>query len=280
MPAAPSISILMPAKDEGHHIYGNLVETARVFEDLGYPFEIILIDDGSSDNTFEEALRAASEGRPIRLYKCHKNHGKGHALKSGFSVARGDLIAFLDADLDLPPHQFKRMLRTMEDEGADIVIGSKRHPESVVNYPMRRKVLSQGYACILLLLFGLPLKDTQSGIKLFRREPLSRIFPVVLCKQWAFDVELLANAHHLGYKIAEAPVELHFRRELRWGRIGLRILVKTGLDTLAIFYRFRILKYYDRSLRDAGGEALPGADECGVASGRSVRTGTGGSGGA
>src|SRR3990170_3721098 len=99
MPAAPSISVLMPAKDEGHHIYENLVETARVFEDLGYPFEIVLIDDGSSDNTFEEALRAASEGRPIRLYKCQKNHGKGHALKSGFSVSRGDLIAFLDADL-------------------------------------------------------------------------------------------------------------------------------------------------------------------------------------
>lgn len=278
MPATPSISVLMPAKDEGHHIFENLVETARVFEELGYPYEIVLIDDGSTDNTFEEALRAASEGRAIRLYRCQKNHGKGHALKSGFSVARGDLIAFLDADLDLPPAQFKRLLRVMEERGADIVIGSKRHPESVVNYPVRRKILSQGYACLLLLLFGLPLKDTQSGIKLFRREPLSRIFPVVLCKQWAFDVEILANAHHLGYRIIEAPVELHFRREVRWGRVGLRTLFKTGLDTLAIFYRLRILRYYDRALRDEGGAAVPEAAECAVPADPSVRTGSGGAG--
>jgi glycosyltransferase involved in cell wall biosynthesis len=268
----------MPAKDEGHHIYENLVETARVFEELGYPYEIILIDDGSSDNTFEEALRAASEERPIRLYKCQKNHGKGHALKSGFSVARGDLIAFLDADLDLPPGQFKRLIRTMEEQGADIVIGSKRHPESVVNYPKRRKFLSTAYACFLWGLFGLPLRDTQSGIKLFRREPLDRIFPVVLCKQWAFDVEILANAHHLGYRIVEAPVELHFRREVRWGRVGLRTLFKTGLDTLAIFYRLRILRYYDRALRDEGGAAGPEAAECAVTPDPSVRTRSGGAG--
>jgi hypothetical protein len=94
------------------------------------------------------------------------------------------------------------------------------------------------------LLFGLPLRDTQTGLKVFRREVLQRVFPRILAKRFAFDIEVLANAHRLGFKLVDAPVTLEFKRGL--GRIRWKDIRATGLDTLAIFYRMYILHYYDR----------------------------------
>ena len=125
------------------------------------------------------------------------------------------------------------------------MIGSKRYPESRITYPLRRKVISSVYHWILLILFGLPLRDTQVGLKLFKREVLENVFHKIICKRFALDVELLANVYHLGYKIAEAPIELEFRREVRWGRVRFSTLWCTLIDTLAIYYRMYFLKYYD-----------------------------------
>ena len=93
------------------------------------------------------------------------------------------------------------------------------------------------------LLFGLPLRDTQTGLKLFRAEVLRRVFPRILAKRYAFDVEVLVNAHRLGYKIVDAPVTLQFTRSS--GRVALGDVWTVFLDTLAIFYRARLIKYYD-----------------------------------
>ena len=93
-------------------------------------------------------------------------------------------------------------------------------------------------------LFGLPVRDTQTGIKLFKRAVLERVLPRILVKRFAFDLELLANAHHFGYRIVEAPVTLNFRRVC--SRLRISAVWNVFLDTLAIFYRMRILHYYDR----------------------------------
>lgn len=241
------LSAIMPAYNEGHHIYNNLRETHRALKRSHCDFEILLIDDGSKDNTYTEALRAANDFRGIIPVKLPANCGKGNALKQGFQYATGDFIIFLDADLDLHPEQIYQMFRVMRDKTADVVIGSKYHPESRLNYPSSRKMFSKIYAFILKMLFGLPLRDTQTGLKIFRREVLAKIFPLVLCKRYAFDVELLANAHHVGYHVAEAPIILNYRRELKWGRIKLKDMYYMGMDTLAIFYRMHILKYYDKT---------------------------------
>jgi hypothetical protein len=97
---------------------------------------------------------------------------------------------------------------------------------------------------LVRLLFNLPCHDTQTGLKLFRKEVVERVFPRILVKQFAFDLEVLVNAHRLGYRIAEAPIVLSSKR--RFGRIGLRAIFTTFWDTLAVFYRMHILKYYDR----------------------------------
>ncbi|MBI5892567.1 MAG: glycosyltransferase family 2 protein [Deltaproteobacteria bacterium] len=240
------ISAILPAYNEGHHIYDNLLETHRVLKKSHCDFEIMVVDDGSKDNTYTEAVRVAKNVGSIIPIKLPYNCGKGSALKNGFKHVTGSFVVFLDADLDLHPHQIYQMFRVMRDENADVVIGSKYHPESKLNYPLSRKIFSRIYAFCLKMLFGLPLRDTQTGLKIFRYEVLANIFPRVLCKRYAFDVELLANAHHAGYKVVESPIVLNYRREMKWGRIGLKDMYYMGMDTLAIFYRMYILRYYDR----------------------------------
>ena len=249
----------MPAFNEGHHIRANLRETVKLFDKVKCDYEILVVDDGSTDNTREQVALAAREDQRIKCIALGRNYGKGKALQTGFSHSRGDYIVFLDSDLDLPPRQLIRLFKVMRDEAADVVAGSKRHPESAIEYPLGRKIISRIYYIILWILFDLPLNDTQTGLKIFRRKPLSETLPYLLCKRYALDVELLANIHHRGYKISEAPVILKFRRPRHFGRIGLRDLYHTGLDTLAIFYRLRLIRYYDRAARNP--ELIPVDEE-------------------
>ena len=132
----------------------------------------------------------------------------------------------------------------MEREHADVVIGSKRHPDSKVEYPWHRRFISTTYFFLVKFLFGLPIRDTQTGIKLFRREVLAQVFPRMLVKRYAFDLELLTLAHHFGYRIAQAPVTLETKRYQH--RIRVIDILHTFWDTLAIWYRMHVLRWYDR----------------------------------
>ena len=145
--------------------------------------------------------------------------------------------------MELHPEQLPLFLEILLARGADVVIGSKRHPLSNVQYPRIRRIYSVGYFALVWLLFGLPLRDTQTGLKLFKARVLRRVFPKVLVKRFAADIEMLVVAHSLGYRIREAPVTLSFQR--RFNRIRLRDIKDIAQDTLAIFYRLNILRYYD-----------------------------------
>jgi len=238
------LSVLIPVYNEAAHICENLRETARVLEGFWPNFELVVSDDGSRDDSYSEALRAAAENPKITVVRNPVNEGKGYALKTAFARCTGELIVFLDADLDLHPQLIRELLDILERTGADVVIGSKFHPQSKLDYPLHRRILSHIYATVLWALFSLPLHDTQTGLKLYKRSVLDRIFPRIVCRRYAFDVELLANAFLQGYKVVEAPVVLQFRRERKWGRIGLKAILLTAQDTLAIFYRYHVLNYY------------------------------------
>ncbi len=231
------LSVIMPAYNEGHHIYKNLKETHGVLKRSRCGFEVILVDDGSGDNTYSEALSAARDLGCTIPVNIAKNSGKGNALKEGFARATGDYVVFLDADLDLHPAQLTRVFKIMRNERADVIVGSKYHPDSTIDYPFSRKVLSKVYAGMMNVLFDLNLHDTQTGMKVFRREVLDRVFPLVTCKGFAFDIEVLTNARNLGYKVVEAPVVLDNRREMQWGRITIKDMYKMWIDTMAIYYR-------------------------------------------
>jgi len=237
-------SVLMPAYNEAHHIIHNIRETKKVFEELECNYEIILIDDGSSDNTAKIAEEVYKDDPCVIIKETPQNLGKGNALKYGFKFCSGEVVVFLDADLDLHPRQIEILYNIMKENRADIVIGSKRHPASVLKYPKRRKIMSYAYNFFVRVLFVTNIKDTQTGIKVFKKEVLDVLFSKILVKKFAFDVELLMVAHHYGYKIVDAPIKLDFCRGHRFGRMKMKDLYYTWMDTLAIFYRMYILKHY------------------------------------
>jgi len=226
----------MPAYNEGSKIRKNISESWEAFKEIGIPFEIVVVNDGSKDNTEEEIKVACTEHSEVILVSYHANGGKGNALKAGYKATKGNIVTFMDADLELHPRQLKRFFQEMLKHDADIVIGSKRHPESIVEYPAKRWILSRGYNLFVRTLFGLHLTDTQPGLKLFRREVLEKELPKVFVKRWAFDLELLVNSDIDGFKIVEAPLELHYVRE-NGGRIGARDVFHIFQDTLGIFAR-------------------------------------------
>jgi glycosyltransferase involved in cell wall biosynthesis len=234
------LSVIMPAYNESAAIFKSIKETERVLSDARIDYELIVVDDGSRDDTFVQASSAGSNR--VKVVR-KENGGKGSAIKFGFSFSRGKMITFIDADLDLHPKHIPVYISLMKRHGVDIVIGSKRHPLSKLNYPIKRKILSYCYYILVKTLFGLKVKDTQAGLKLFKREVLETVLPRVLCKKYAFDLELLAVANAKGFTMMEAPVELNWQR--MESRIRLKDILMIAIDTAAIFYRQRILHYYN-----------------------------------
>jgi glycosyltransferase involved in cell wall biosynthesis len=265
------LSIIVPAYNEASAIAGNVAAISRAAAEIADKYEIIISDDGSADGTYQAALEMARKDSHVKVVETRPNAGKGWALRKGAAVARGEFIGFLDADLDLHAEQFAGLYEVMVREKADAVIGSKRHRESRVQYPRLRRVMSFAYYGLVRLLFGLGLTDSQTGIKLFRREALLAVLPQLVVKRFAFDIELLLNLHRRKHKIAEAPVTMRFKRPL--SRITLGEGFATIRDTLAVFYRLRVLKFYDRprlvarecppaSIIIAGGEISPRLLNC------------------
>jgi glycosyltransferase involved in cell wall biosynthesis len=243
----PVVSVLMPAFNEGPRIRANILAVDRMFKAMGRAYEIVVVDDGSGDWTYEEAAAAAKGKRHISVHRHPMNQGKGWALKEAFRHSHGEWVVFLDSDLDIDPSQLEVFFKIQAEDQADVVIGSKRHPDSKLHYPFKRRIVSAGYFFLVKLLFQMPLRDTQTGLKLFRREVLKAIFPKVLVKRYAFDLELLVLAHHFGFSISEAPVIVEYRG--KFGHIGLRSVYNIWWDTMAVFYRLRLRRYYDRAAR-------------------------------
>ena len=211
-----------------------------------YDYEIICVVDGKVDKTFEQAQKANS--KKIKVVSYEENKGKGYAVRFGMARARGDLISFLDAGMDISPNGIMMLMAHMEWYNADVIVGSKRHPVSRVNYPLRRRIYSIGYHLGVKLLFGLPLTDTQSGIKIFKRKVVEKVLPRLLVKKYAMDIEMLSVAKYLGFgRIYEAPIEVRFDR--RTSRILWHTIFHMIWDTVIVFYRLRILRYYDTQNR-------------------------------
>jgi glycosyltransferase involved in cell wall biosynthesis len=204
------------------------------------------VDDGSSDGTGEIAQIIASTIPEVLVVRIPENGGKGAALRKAFGRTKGTLICFLDGDLDIHPEHIAPFVRILEADSVHVVIGSKRHPRSQIDYPMERRLLSRAYELLVRMLFGFKVQDTQAGIKVFRREVLENILPLGLVKQYAFDMELLVLTHRAGYRITEAPIKMRFR-EKYGSEVSLRAILRMFLDTLGVFYRLNVIKYYHRS---------------------------------
>jgi glycosyltransferase involved in cell wall biosynthesis/O-antigen/teichoic acid export membrane protein len=240
------LSVVLPCHNAGNGLRGVLKGLIDELVDDSY--EIIVVSDGSTDETV-----AIAEGFPsdeIRVFHYPEQGGKGHALQAGLTEARGRYVAFVDADGDIGPEAIRPFLTIMKLYEPDIVLGSKRHPLSEVDYPPLRRLMSWTYHKLTRLLFRVNVRDTQTGMKLVRRDVLAAVLPRLYEKRYAFDLELLVVARSLGFsRVFEAPVRINYRfsSHVRPGSV-----VRVALDTAAIFYRHYVLGSYRAAGRATG----------------------------
>lgn len=237
------ISLVVPAFKQEKTIQEDVKNLDLALSSIASNYEIIVVVDGFVDKTYEKLKQIKNKNLIPLGYEINK--GKGYAIKIGVEKAKGDIIGFIDAGMDLNPSEISIMLNLMELNNADIVIGSKLHPDSLVKYPTSRKILSWGYRSLIKILFRLSVRDTQVGLKFFRKNTAKDVFPKIVVKAFAFDVEVLAVARMKGYnKIIESPIKLTFKQGSVTSTNFWKVSFWTLIDTLAVFYRLKILNYY------------------------------------
>jgi glycosyltransferase involved in cell wall biosynthesis len=243
------VSIIVPTHNQEKTIYKDIKRIYETMEKTRWEFEIIVVSDGSSDKTLQEAQKLARKKANLQAIGYETNRGKGYAVRYGMARAEGDFIAFIDSGMEIDPNGISMILEHMQWYEADIIVGSKKHPVSKVRgYSFIRRIYSWGYHVLTKIFFRLPLGDTQTGLKVFRRKVLEKVLPRIVVKKFAFDVELLAVSKYLGFnKIYEAPVKVHLNTKLSNFKKPLILeprIRKMIQDTLAVFYRMYILRYY------------------------------------
>jgi len=237
----PELSLVMPAYNEEKNIRLVIERVDDVARQIGLRYELIVVDDGSVDNTKVEVEGCARHNGHLKVASYNNNVGKGFALRTGFSHAVGDLVIFVDSDADIDPKQVACYIDALKD--ADVVVASKWHPQSKVDTPFIRRILSHSFNVLVKLLVGLRLSDTQTGLKAVRREALVGVFPRLTVKRYAFDVELLALANLLSLKVVELPINIRLR-----SLFSFREVWRMFLDLLGITYRLRVTRWYQRTL--------------------------------
>ena len=238
------VTIIVPYYNPGSRLRSTVEQMVRVLHSSAMTFEIIAVSDGSTDGSY-----FTLDGFPestVRRIAFDRNLGKGRAIREGLSVGRGRYLGFIDADGDISPEFLAPFVNIMRTEKPDIIIGSKRHPDSSVHYPPLRRFYSWAYQHLMHLLFHLNVKDTQVGIKLVDRRVIADVLPLLRESRFALDLELLVLAQRLGYdRIEEAPVRI----EERFGStISIKAVWRLLVDTLALFVRYRIRHEYDPAL--------------------------------
>lgn len=252
------ISVIMPIYNLASSVVANVRKTAELFAVNGVNAEILPVDDGSSDGTaaaLSEMAEMKFSGVEVKPVLCPVNGGKGAALRAGFEASTGGFVMLLDGDLDILPEQTPLFFEAMASKNADVVVGSKRHKDSQVQYPWHRRLVSWVYFTLVRIFIGLPITDTQTGMKLFKREILGEALSRMLVKTYAFDLELLSIAFQRGAKITEAPVVIRFGN--KFGALSANTVKVMALDSLAVFYRLKVLKYYAKAEVPPKLKALP-----------------------
>jgi glycosyltransferase involved in cell wall biosynthesis len=235
-------SFVIPAYNEEDSIEAALGTIDEMVKDRKMPYEIVVVDDGSKDKTLSKAIKYASKNGHVRVVSYDKNVGKGYAVKAGFMQTTGEVVVFADSDMDIDLGAVAKYVDALEH--GDIVVATKWHPDSRVDMPLTRKVLSHGFNVLVRILTGANLKDTQVGLKVMKKSAFVNIFPRLCVKRYAFDVELLAVASLYGLRIVRMPAQLRIRESFR-----VKEMLKMFQDLLGIAYRLRVLHWYQRRIR-------------------------------
>jgi dolichyl-phosphate beta-glucosyltransferase len=203
----PHLTVVVPAYNEEERLPRSLTRLQEYYEAQAYPFDILVVSDGSTDRTAEIVREFGSDHPNVRLIDYSPNRGKGCAVRTGMLEATGDLILFCDADLATPPEETEKLLERMRD-GADVAIGSRPLKDSRLekHQPLWREALGRTSNLVIQALGIRGISDTQCGFKLFTRGSSEAVFRRCSLDGFSFDFEALMIARDLGYRIDEVPI--------------------------------------------------------------------------
>lgn len=230
---------MVRAGDRGPRLRATVEGMVEVLAPTGTSFEVVAVSDAPPDAPEPPPASLPPQVRSVVL---PASVGKREALQAGLVAGRGRYLAFVDGDGEVVPEQLA-LFGALTRDGPDLVVGSRRHPRSEAASTPLRRVGSRLWRLAVLVLFRLPVRDTQAGVTLVRRDVLADVLPRLVERRRAFDLELLVVARRLGHRrLVEAPVRVRPRPP---GTVHWRVVAGMGRDLLAVFYRLRVLHYYD-----------------------------------
>ncbi|MCA9397253.1 glycosyltransferase family 2 protein [candidate division WWE3 bacterium] len=236
-----TLSVVIPAFNEANRITKTITEATQYIENnLQLDYEIVIVNDGSTDNTNEVVRQLAEKYKNIRLVQYENNHGKGYALKQGVFEADGDLILTIDADGSTPFGEISKLLTENETGNGDVIIGSRHISGShiVIKQPWYRVVISRLANRIIRWTILPGIHDTQCGFKLFNGDAAKNIFAQTIIYGFGNDMEILILAKEMNYRIVEVPVVWLDSKDSTLRPI--RSTLKTFIELLRIIYRYRL----------------------------------------
>ena len=226
---APTYSIVIPAYNESARIRSTIEKILVHIQRQGWDAEVLVVNDGSTDDTAQIVQSYAAENPALRLLDNPGNRGKGYSVRHGMLHANGEVMLFSDADLSSPIEEADKLFAAV-NSGADVAMGSRwlRAELQTQRQPLYRQLLGRIFNLALRILLGLQYRDTQCGFKAFTRRAAQTIFPLQHIERWGFDPEILYLARKFGLKIQELPVQWAHRDGTRINplRDGIRMFVE------------------------------------------------------
>lgn len=244
----PQYTIVIPAYNEGARIGHALSEVLRVLDEKQWDAEVIVVNDGSADNTAAIVEGFIARDKRVRLIHNPKNCGKGFSVRNGLLHGSGNIVMFTDADLSAPMEEAERLFAAIHN-GADVAIGSRwlERSRQTIHQPLYRQIFGRCFNVVTRMVMRLPFADTQCGFKAFRRPAAQTIFQLQRIERWGFDPEILFIALKRGYNVREVPVTWGHdeRTRISYLRDGLKML-----EELAYVRWNSLIGIYDRKVRD------------------------------
>ena len=232
----PTYSIVVPAYNESARLRASLEKILAYVRAQNWDAEVLVINDGSRDNTAEIVRGFAEKDTAVRLLENPGNRGKGYSVRNGMLNARGEILIFSDADLSSPIEEVPKLLAAL-NSGADIAIGSRwlRAETQTQRQPMHRQLFGRIFNLLLRMTLGLKFKDTQCGFKAFTQSAARKVFPLQKIERWGFDPEILFLARKFGLRVEEVPVV--------WGHSG-DTRINPLLDGARMFQEMLRIRWY------------------------------------